>query len=422
MRTTRRRLIAGASVLAMPAIAQTQRRVTIMSHAVHQRAATGSTGGDSTAAWRAKHNATIEWLTFGIEAVHERVYREAGLAQGSVDVAFLLERYGGPHIATLFEDLRPYMERDPLEDVAEISPSMFAAHTYGNRSIAVPYRHATHGFFWNQALFEERGVSAVPTTFEQIVETVDRMTFTRSDGSRVAGYALSMDDPSAIMDVIRAHGGDFITREYRFVADSEQTVRAITLIRDWYRKGALPRNVMTFKTEEVITTMQQGRAAMTNQPYGRFVNYNDPKQSRYPGRIAVRTMPALATLRRDGLVPAKTSVWAMAIPRNAPDKDLSWSLIKELSSKESPTRAAVNGNGPVRMSAYDDPRVKQLAPWAEYERQVLPTAMLVVPGFEQAGRAMDVFMEEVQKAMLGQSEPAAAMKAAKARIEPMLPS
>ena len=45
------------------------------------------------------------------------------------------------------------------------------------------------------------------------------------------------------------------------------------------------------------------------------------------------------------------------IPSNAPDKQLAWSLIKELSSVESTIRAAVNGNGPVRMSAYDDPRV-----------------------------------------------------------------
>ncbi|NEQ26161.1 MAG: hypothetical protein F6K28_45385, partial [Microcoleus sp. SIO2G3] len=38
-------------------------------------------------------------LTFGVEAVHERLFREAQLAQGGVDMAFVLERYGGPHAA-----------------------------------------------------------------------------------------------------------------------------------------------------------------------------------------------------------------------------------------------------------------------------------------------------------------------------------
>jgi ABC-type glycerol-3-phosphate transport system substrate-binding protein len=75
----------------------------------------------------------------------------------------------------------------------------------------------------------------------------------------------------------------------------------------------------------------------------------------------------------------------------------------------------------VRGSAYDDPRVRELAPYADLERRVLPTAALTLPGFEQAGRAMDIFMEEVQRAMLGQAEPAAAMRTAKTRIDPLLP-
>ncbi|UFN48943.1 extracellular solute-binding protein [Roseomonas sp. OT10] len=418
-------LLAAASGLARPALAQAPRRVVIMSHAVHQRVVTGAKGGDSTAAWRqANGGREIEWLTFGVEAVHERLYREAALAQGQVDVGFLLERYGGPHIAPLFEDLRPYMEAEPIEAIDEISPSMIAAHTYQGRWIGVPFRHATHGLFYNKALLEERGVAKVPESFEEVIQAAERLTFTRPDGTRVAGYATSMDDPSGIMDIIRAHGGDFITGDYKFVADQPAALQAITLLRDWYKRGVLPRNMMTFKTEEVITAMQQGRAALTNQPYGRFENYNDPRQSKYPGQIAVTPIPMLAAAagKPGALVPAKTSVWAMGIPRNAPDKKLSWSLIRTISSRDNTIRAAVNGNGPVRMSAYDDPRVRELAPYSDAERRVLPIAKLVVPGFDQVGRAMDIFMEEVQKAMLGASEPAAAMRSAKARIEPLLPA
>lgn len=411
-----------AAALARPAIAQT-RKFVIMSHAVHRNVSTGARGGDSTAAWRQRNNLEIEWLTFGVEAVHERLYREAQLSQGGVDMAFILERYGGPHIAPLFEDLRPYMDAAPIEKLDEISPSMLAAHTYRGKLIGIPFRHATHGFFTNNVMARERGLTQAPESFEEVIAAADKLTYTR-DGARVAGYALSMDDPSALMDIIRAHGGDFITRDYRFVADQPQAVAAIALVRDWYRRGVLPRNVMTFKTEEVITAMQQGRAALTNQPFGRIVNYNDPRGSRFPGEISVANIPMMESVagRKGALVPAKTSVWAMAIPSNSPDKQRAWSLIRELSSVESTIRAAVNGNGPVRMSAYDDPRVRELAPYADLERRVLPTAQLTVPGFDQAGRAMDIFMEEVQKAMLGAAEPQAAMNAAKSRIDPLLPS
>lgn len=418
--------LAASAALAAPAVRGQPRRLTIMSHAVHRNVVTGSQpgnrGGDATTAWRAQSGLEIEWLTFGVEAVHERLYREASLAQGGVDMAFILERYGGPHIANLFEDLRPFMEKAPIEAFDEISPSMVAAHTYGGRMIGIPFRHATHGFFYNEAIMRERGAAAVPETFEDIIRLAETLTFARGDGTRVAGFALSMDDPSAICDLIRAHGGDFITRDYRFVADQPQAVAAITLVRDWFRKGVLARNVMTFKTEEVITAMQQGRSALTNQPFGRLVNYNHPQQSRFPGEIRVMPIPMMASVAPKGsLVPAKTSVWAMAIPRNARDKDLSWSLIREIASRENTIRAALNGNGPTRMSAYDDPRVRELVPYADMERAVLPIAALTLPGFADAGRAMDIMMEEVQRAMLGQAEPLAAMQSARARIDPLLP-
>jgi multiple sugar transport system substrate-binding protein len=197
---------------------------------------------------------------------------------------------------------------------------------------------------------------------------------------------------------------------------------AVSLVRDWFRRGVLPRNVMTFKTEEVITAMQQGRAALTNQPFGRLVNYNHPQQSRFPGEIAVRPLPMMASVAGAGaLVPAKTSVWAMTIPRNSRDKDAAWALIREISGKENTIRAALNGNGPVRLSAYDDPRVRELVPYAAMERAVLPIAGLTLPGFADAGRAMDIMMEELQRCLLGQAEPLATMQSARARIEPLLP-
>ncbi|MBL8702786.1 MAG: extracellular solute-binding protein [Alphaproteobacteria bacterium] len=393
-------------------------KLTIMSHAVHRAVATGAKAGDSTAAWRQSTGVDVEWITFSVEGVHERVYREASLSEGAADIAFLLERYGGPHIAPLFEDLGEWHKRDPIEDLDEIGAGMRGAHTYAGRMIGIPYRHATHGFFYNRTFLREAGLAAAPTTLEEILAAAEKLTYVRGDGTRVNGYALSMDDPSAVVDLVRAQGGDFITGDYRIVCDQEPAVKTATLLREWYRKGVLARNSMTFKTEEVITAMQQGRAAMTNQPFGRFVNYNDPKQSKFPGEIAVATFPMAGSATP---APAKTSVWAMAIPKNARNKELSWSLIKELSSKKSTIRAAANGNGPVRPSAYDDPQVRELAPYSDYERAVLSRARLTVPGFEHAAKAMDIYMEELQKAMLGQLEPLKAMQSAKARIEPLLP-
>src|SRR5262245_16294793 len=248
MKLTRRSMLRAGTALAAtplvttlgaPAVRAQARKFVIMSHAVHRNAVTGTRGGDSSASWKQRNNLETEWLTFGVEAVHERVYREAGLSEGGVDVAFILERYGGPHIAPLFDDLGPHQSRDPIEDLEEIGAGMRAAHTYGSKVVGIPYRHATHGFFYNEVLLRERNITRPPNTLEEVVEYADRLSFARGDGTRVNGFVTSMDDPSGIVDLIRGFGGDFITRDYRFVADQPGAVRAISLLRDWFRRQVL---------------------------------------------------------------------------------------------------------------------------------------------------------------------------------------
>jgi len=99
-------------------------------------------------------------------------------------------------------------------------------------------------------------------------------------------------------------------------AEQPPAVAAVALLRDWYRRGVLPRNVMTLKTEEVITAMQQGRAALTNQPFGRIVNYNDPRASRFPGEITVANIPmmAIGSLAATAAVITSFIAWRLARP------------------------------------------------------------------------------------------------------------
>ncbi|MEP6941444.1 MAG: extracellular solute-binding protein [Betaproteobacteria bacterium] len=394
-------------------------RLTLMGHAVHKAAATTGPGGDVTAAWRAKQGVEIEWLTFGVEAANERAFKEASLAEGNVDIVFILDRYTGPQFAGLFEDLRTWQAKDPITGFAEIPAGMFAAHTFNGKLTAIPFRHATHGLHYNTEIFAEKGIGEPPKTIEQAIALAEKLTYKRADGVQVYGLVMNFDDPATVVDWIRGYGGDFITPDYRIVIDQPASVRGVTALVDLYKKGVIPKNSMNLKTEDVTTFMQQGRAAMTNNPFNRYVNYNDPKASKYPGKIAVVALP----LGVDGkATPAKTSVWAMAIPRNSRNKDKAWSLIKVLSEPESTIAETLNGNGPVRPSAYEDSKVRALIPYAASEKQALGTARLVVPGFPNSAKAMDIFIEELGNAMLGTKDSQTAMNDVKKRVLPLLPS
>lgn len=415
-RRTLLRAAAIAPALATPHIARANEKLVVISHAVHRTAATTGRGGDITEAWRRANNVEIEWLTFGVEATNERALKEASLSQGNADVVFMLDRYTGPQFAPLFDDLGDWMGRTALPDFAEIPQGMLAAHRFGTKQAAMPYRHATHGLHANKTLLAERGIT-MPRTLDDTIAAFEKLSFMR-DGTRVYGLVINMDDPSSPIDWVRAYGGDFITPDYKVVVDQPGAVRAMEMFRELFRQNRMPRNVVNMKTEDIITMMQQGRGALTNQPFNRLLNYGDPKASKFPGQFEVTPLP----LGIDGRpIPAKTSVWAMAIPRNARRKELSWSLIRHLSLPESTVLAAMNGNGPVRPSAYADPRVQAVVPWAAQEAEALQSARLVVPGFANAAKAMDMFIEEMGAVLLATKEPQAAMTDLATRVRPLLP-
>lgn len=419
---TRRDAILGtagvAGAAALPAFAQQQQqRVTIVSHAVHRNVATTGQGGDVTASWAAANNATLEWLTFGVDATNERALREASLAESSVNLAFVLHGHVSPQAARLFEDLREWQARDPIPALDDVPAAMMSTHVYDGVLRAMPYRHATHALFYNSDLFAERGVAQPPKNVEELAAIAERLTFDRPDGTRVYGFVFTMEDVACVLDWIRGFGGEFITNDMRIEIDRPPAVRAVTMLRDLVRKNVMPRNLTSLKNEDIITFMQQGRAAMTNNAFGRFVPFNDPRASRFPGKI----LPVPLPLGVDGRpTPAKTSVWAMAIPRNARNKPLAWSLLKHLSLPESTVLAALNGNGPVRPSAYEDRRLREMLPYAAEERAALATARLITPTFPNAQRAMDALNEELGLALLGRKEPQAAMTAARNRVAPLL--
>lgn len=414
---TRRSALMAMGVAAAAPRAYAAGKLTVSGHAVHRAAATTGPGGDVTATWRSATGASVEWLTFGVDAANERALREASLSQGAIDVAFVLNGYVGPRYAQLFEDLNEWRKREPIDAFEEIPAAMLATHRYGDRLAAIPYRHATHGIHYNVDLLAERGVDAPPKSMQELIAAAERLSYERSDGTRVYGLVMSMEDLSCSMDWIRGFGGEFITPDLKVVIDEPSAVRAVASLRELVQKNVMPRNIMNFKNEDVITHMQQGRAAMTNSPFGRYSTFNDPKASKFPGQIPAVSWPVGMNGQP---VPAKTSVWAMAIPRNAPNKELAWSFIRHLSTPESTILATLNGNGPVRTSAYADERVRKLLPYSEAEKTALATARLITPSFPNASRAMSELMEELGLALLGRKEPQTAMTDAKKRVVPLL--
>lgn len=415
---------AGVAVLgrASRAAAQARTKLTIISHRVHQQTATEGPAGDVVKPWSDQNNASLEWVTLDLNAIHDRIFREAGLATSEVAVDFVLNTRAVPEVMGLFEPIDPYMAKAPVEDFDDISQGMVKAFSSKGVRYGVPFRHAVNALHYNDTFLKERGLDRPPQVVGELLEYARKLTYTRPDGTKVHGWGFQADNYSDVVKLARAHGGDFITDDYKCVADGEGMIKALTLLRTMYAEGLIPKNITAMKQNDLITAMQNGQIAMTYFPFGRTVLFNDPKSSKFPGAFKLALPMTNPEMMAKGEVIATAEFWSMMIPRNSKYKDLAWSLIRELSTKENTIRTAINGNGPIRSSAYGDARLIEKVPYAALEAKALKAARVPMPAFNKAAEAKDIFVEEMQGALLGLQDPATAGKNMQKRIQPLLPA
>jgi len=393
----------------------------ILSHPVHQRVSTGS-AGNITTDWSKNAGVNLTWLTFDIGPLFERLMREASLSETSIDVGFVLNLQASPRLFNLLEPLDAYMAQDPIEDFADVFKGMTDGMMYQGKLYAVPFRHAVSGLHYNEEFFKERGITTPPTTIEEVIEYAKKLTYTRADGSKVYGIAITGNHYVQIIDFARGWDGDFLTADYKMAANQRGMLNAVSALCDLVEAGALPKNWGTLKSDDVDTWMQTGRAAMSIASLGKSRNYNDPKASKFSGKLQVTNLPISKELKgKYEVAPAKIEYWSMAIPKTSKNKQLAWSLIKAMSSKNNTLITALNGNGPVRNSTYARPEFQKTLPWAAAEQKVLRVARIPIPPFDGATQAGDILVEEVQAATLGQKTPQAAMEDVAKRVKPLLP-
>jgi multiple sugar transport system substrate-binding protein len=422
----RRHVLLAAAAAALPpsrpAWAQGGTPLRVIAHRVHKTVAAGQ-AGDATAAFTQATGAPVEWTTFDTGPLQERLFREASLAESAFDVGFVLNTQATPRTASLFEPLDAYLAKDPIEDASDVFPGLMKGMSIGGHLLALPVRHASSGLHWNVDILAERGFKNPPASIEEMASMAKACTYKRGDGTPCVGLVMPGVTYPNVIDIARAWDGDFITPDFKVVADQPAMLNAIKLLRDLFQAGAFPRNFAALNTEDVNTWMQQGRAAMSLQSMGRNRVYNDPQKSRFAGRIMTGAVPISASLKsRFAVAPAKVEFWGMVIPRNSKHKDLAWRFMKAMLTKDATLKMALNGNGPVRASTYDDAGFRATVPYADDERNVLKVARVPLPAFDEAARAGDIFKEEAESAVLGMKTPEAAMKSVVERVKPLLPT
>lgn len=403
-----------------------QARFAVIGHKVHQQVSTGGPGGDLVAEWLKKTGIpSVEWQTLGSNNdIRDKLFREATLPSSDISVGFVLNTSLTPAVKDMFEPLDSFMASVPIEDFQDIFPGLRDAAKFDGKTYAIPFRHATSALHYNEAFFEERGIKGPPTSIEQLIEFIPKLTFTRADGTPVYGFVIPGKGEmyANTVDLARAWDGDFVTADYTSAANKYGMVKAISTLADLYKRGYYPKAFTSVANNDLNTWMQQGRVAMTISSTGRNTFYNDPKQSLYPGKIKTIPIPSSVEIQsRYPVAPAKTEFWCMVIPKNARNKAQAWDFIRSLSTKNSTLRAALNGNGPVRASTYNDASFQKMVPYWKAEKEVLDVARVAMPAFDNATQAADLFNEYAQAAIIGNMKVQDAMDQLAKAVQDLLP-
>jgi multiple sugar transport system substrate-binding protein len=414
---------AAGAAMALPARAVAQTKtLNTLSHLVHQNVLTKGAAGDVIAPWRDAEKAEISWTTLDSNPLQDRLFREASLGETSFNVGYVIDNRMTPAVAKLFEPLDAMQAADPIEAYDDIAPGLVKAMTVDGKLVGIPVRHATQGLFYNEALLAEAGIAAPPKTMEELVDQAKKLTFTSAAGTPVTGMILASDLAVFPVMFARAFGGDFIDANFKVVPNREAMEKGLAVLADLFASRALPRSYATTRNDDMVTWMQQGRAAFCVLPFARNAQLNNAEQSPFAGKIKAVPFPGSATLSGGNEMSAVVESWAMSIPANSKDKKLSWSFIKAVSSKKMTLGMARNGNGPVRISTYAEPEFAASQPLAAVESWVLAKARPAFPAFPEAVRAQATFLEEVQLAVLGRKTPQQAVAAIIERIQPLLPT
>jgi multiple sugar transport system substrate-binding protein len=377
----------------------------------------GTTGGDVAGEWANANNVTLNWVTGNIDPIHDRLGRELSLGESSVDLAFVINKFHTPRIAALLEPLDERIAAGPIEILDSIPEPLKKALTHEGKLTAIPFRHATTGLHWNKTLFAEQGLDRAPQTLDELLEYARKMSYTRSDGTRVAGLIMnSGDEHVAVLTLLSAFGARLFDDDGKVVADSPEMIEGLSTMAELYKEGVLAQNYATMTIDDVITAVQNGQAAMAIDPFARYAVYNNPESSRFPGEIDVVVMPS--AVNPEGT--AITEIWSMAIPRNAKNKDLAYSLMQALSGKEATIRIALNANGPVDPTAYSDARLQEKLPYTQAEAEALKIAQVIPSSFDRSIEAAAIFREESQAAVLGLKSAEDAAAAMQSRIERLM--
>lgn len=281
----------------------------------------------------------------------------------SVDVVWTAEFAANSYIAQL--------------DPAEFPASDYLAATattgsYFNRLYAAPTSSDGALLYYRKDLLESAGVSEVPTTWQGVVNAVDKV---RSKDAKIGGYIGQLQKYEGLTcnfsEVVNSSGGSVLNDQNQPTVDTADAKSGLQFLVDGFKNGYIPRAAITYAEEESRNAFQSGGAVfMRNWPYAYSLMSATNGSSKVAGKFGITTIPG-----KTGAGVSTLGGHNLAVSAYAKNKASCLKFIKFMSGEGQQRFSILNASAaPTLAKLYDDPALVAKFPYLPVLKKSIESA------------------------------------------------
>lgn len=298
-------------------------------------------------------------ITVGFHALEQSKMRhrrnvdlEKGLGLYDVlpmGVTFLGQAHSKGYLTPLGSFLQdPQLTDQNWYKISDISPNSLALSQINGTLLSLPFDFSAPIYFYRKDLFDEFDL-AVPNTYEELLKTKFALQQALDNSPQHKGmHAFAARTlPGAglntwtILPIIRAYGGQIISKSNLATSDSNEVQTAIALYRDLVTGYGNPKNSQILHFYQIRQLFKQGKLASAFIASHFYNEIDTPEESAIWDKWEAAPMPK-------GPYARETSPWAWAFAINAKSdkKSAAWLFIQWATSAQTATLLSTGGSPP----------------------------------------------------------------------------
>jgi multiple sugar transport system substrate-binding protein len=288
--------------------------------------------------------------------------------------------------------------------------------TFDGKIYGYPSEGDTAWLFYRTDLLAAAGI-APPTTMDELLAAAQKL----NDPPNRYGMVIGSRTDEAWWDFMHyfwAFGGQLFDPEtYEVTVNNEAGVQALTFYSDLLRThGVVSPDVTTYGYNEILTALQQDKAAMGVEWMAATQDLqNCEKSPKVCDKLAYELVPPSVA----GQYGFGASSWGWVIPAGATQKEAGYKFVEWLVGGPGARLWALNGGIPSNTAALTDPEVVAKVPQFELLAQAMPYRH-ISPLLTTSTQIVQAMQDASSAAVAGAKTPQQAMDDAAAGIEAAL--